>query len=522
MNPPWDFLLVALTAVLGTAVLARKARLHRSRLLALVALIVGLVTGWFYVESAGRRAADDLERLVSAMAPTYAAELERMGHSRIGPTTPPDDPGYLEMIAAEKRWLASNPNVSDIYTFRRTADGRMALLVDSETDYDHDGRFTGERESRTAIGEIYPDVTAEMERAAGGEAISEMTPSGDRWGSWVSSFVPMRTADGSVEAVLGVDYDGGLWTDAIARRRWGALAVLGAVLAVGMTALASVARLRRAAGEAEVRSSELAAARDTALTASRTKSQFLASVSHELRTPLHVFLGMNELLLNSTLDEKQRRLAITAQRSAEGLIGMVDDLLDFAQLEVGKAPMEEALFPLATMLEAVTEGHRIAAEQKKLRFVVESRIDHELEVIGDARRLRQIVRHLLSNAIKFTDAGEICVRALTTAGSGDRVDLAVEVRDTGIGIPEEQRDFVFERFSQIDPSSTRRYGGTGIGLALSRRLAEQLGGAVEFDSAPRNPSGGESSWTVFRLRLPFRVLAGTGEAALRDRPFREA
>ncbi len=148
--------------------------------------------------------------------------------------------------------------------------------------------------------------------------------------------------------------------------------MLAAVLAVILTGLVSVARLRRAAAEAELRNSELAAARDAALAASRTKSQFLASVSHELRTPLHVFLGMNELVLSSAnLDERQRRHAETAQRSAEGLLGMVDDLLEFAQLEAGKAPMESSTFPLAAVLVAAVERHRIAAEHKHLRLELE-------------------------------------------------------------------------------------------------------------------------------------------------------
>ncbi len=498
MNPPWDFVLVAVLATAATIVAARRAHLQRSRILAFATLFAALAVGYLYVEAAGRRAASDLERLISAMAPTYARELELMGHEYLQLATPPDDPRYLAMIEAEKRWLANNPNISDIYTFRRLDNGRTVLVVDSETDYDRDGRFTGERESRTGIGETYPNYIPALERAFGDQVAFDDMPLTDRWGTWISSFTPMHDRNGRVEAVLGVDYDGRLWTAAIARSRRDALAVFVAGLAVVLTALVSVARLRRAAAEAEQRNIDLAAARDAALAASRTKSQFLASVSHELRTPLHVFLGMNELLLTSSLDERQRKHAETAQRSAEGLLGMVDDLLDFAQLEAGKAAIEEVLFPLAGMLTAVAEGHRIAAERKRLRFVVEQGIDPDLQVLGDGRRLRQILRHLLGNAIKFTEAGEIRVRPTAARKSDEIVELAVEVQDSGIGIAPEQRGAVFERFSQIDPSSTRRYGGTGIGLALSRRLAEQMGGAIDFESEPDRGS-------VFRLRLPFRI-----------------
>ncbi len=515
MHAPWDFVLVAAAASLATVVLVLRLRLRRGRVLVLGLLAIALVPGWFYVDAAGRQAASDLELLVTALAPTYARELELMGHERIGLGTKAADPLYLAMIEAEKRWLANNPNVSDIYTFRRLADGGTVLIVDSETDYDRNGAYSGERERRTAIGEPYPVAIPALDLAFAGRAAFEKNPQTDRWGTWTSSFTPMHDSAGKVEAVLGVDYDAFLWVAAIARSRAGALSIVGAVWAVLLIVPVAVSRLRHAAAEAGLRNSELAAARDAALAASRTKSQFMASVSHELRTPLHVFLGMNELLLTSSLDDKQRRLAETARRSAEGLLGMVDDLLDFAQLEAGKAQLEDAIFSPAEMLAGVAEGFRVAAEQKRLVFVVEDGIDAGLRVIGDGRRLRQILRHLLSNAVKFTDSGEIRVCPSVAGREAGVVELVVEVRDTGNGIAPEQRAAVFERFSQIDPSSTRRYGGTGIGLALSKRLAEQMGGAIDFNSEPR-------CGTVFKLRLPLRLAPPAEPDGTAGPPFREA
>ena len=498
VHPPWDFILVAVLATVATSVVARRAGLQRSRNLAWIFLVVSLGLGSLYVNAAGNRAAKDLERMISAMAPTYARELEIMGHSGIDSQTRPDDPRYLEMIEAEKRWLESNRIVSDIYTFRKLENGAVVLVVDSETDYDRDGTFSGARESRTAIGEAYPNLIPALEIAFNGEVSFDGDPSTDRWGTWISGFAPMHDAEGRVEAVLGVDYDAFLWVKAIARSRLDALAVISAVLAVMLTGLVSVSRLRRAAVEAEQRNAEVAAIRDSALAASRTKTQFLANVSHELRTPLHVFLGMNELLLTTALDERQRHHAETAQRSADRLLGMVDDLLDFARLEAGKAPMEEETFPLSALLNAAAEQHRVAAEQKRLAFEVEDGIDGELQVICDGRRLRQILRHLLGNAVKFTDAGVVRVRFASRRAAYGKVDLEVEIADTGIGIAPDQRSVVFEQFSQIDPSNTRRHGGTGIGLALSRKLAGQMGGAIDFESELDRGS-------TFRLTLPLRT-----------------
>ncbi len=422
------------------------------------------------------------------MAPTYALELELMGHANLDLRTRLDDPRYLAMIEAEKRWLASNRNVSDIYTFRKMrrrrhrADGRLRDGLRS--------RWRVLRRTREPhrLGEVYPHRVPELDRAFEDEI------SFDR----IRHFRPLGNLDlelrsdarcrREVEAVLGIDYDAFLWIKAIARRRLDALAVLSAVLAVILTGLVSVARLRRATAEAESRNLELAAVRDTALAASRTKSQFLASVSHELRTPLHVFLGMNELLLTSSLDERQRRHCETAQRSAEGLLGMVDDLLEFAQLEAGKAPMEEVTFPLGAVLVAAVERHRIAAEHKHLRLHVAEGLDENLQVIGDDRRLRQILRHLLSNAVKFTDAGESARAAGRERTAYGRSSSWWRSKTPASASLPEQRGAVFQRFSQIDPSNTRRHGGTGIGLALSRSLAEQMGGAIEFESEPQRGS----------------------------------
>lgn len=500
MRPLWDFALFAVLATVATFAVVRLARLERSARLAYLALGAALVTGWFHVSMAGRARERELERLISAMTPTYARETERLGHALLDDDLSASDPRYLELIEAQKRWLAANPEIADIYTFRRRADGTVVLFVDSETDYDRDGVFAGEREMRTPIGEVYEKLNPAILGAFAGTPGFDRHPTTDRWGTWVASFEPLFDARGEVEAVLGVDCEASRFHDAVLGARRTAASVVGALLALVLTWLASVARLRRMTAELERRNAELAQTRDAALRASSTKSRFLANVSHELRTPLHVFLGMNELLLESDLDERQRKYAETARRSAEGLLGMVDDLLDFAQLEGGKLASDVFVFDLGDLVRAGGDSQRAAAEAKGLTLVVEVDPSAVIRVLTDPRRVRQILRHLLANAIKFTDRGEVRVFAkVIDSPNGAGRSAVLEVSDTGIGVSPDKRGELFDSFSQVDPSTTRRHGGTGIGLALSKALAERLGGALEMESEPGRGS-------TFRLLFPLREL----------------
>ncbi|HEY0945454.1 MAG TPA: PAS domain S-box protein [Opitutaceae bacterium] len=196
-------------------------------------LIAGLLAvGWFVVDAAGRRRQETVQTILEGVAPTYAQELSRLGHAGLTLDTPADDPRYLAMIEAQKRWLAVNPVISDIYTFRRLADGRVVLFVDSETDYDRDGRYAGAREARTPIGEVYQPVTPALERAFAGESNFMEEPVTDRWGRWVSVHVPMRDAAGRVEAVLGVDYPALRWFADVRERRLAAIGLLAVVFLI--------------------------------------------------------------------------------------------------------------------------------------------------------------------------------------------------------------------------------------------------------------------------------------------------
>src|SRR5579863_9905525 len=240
------------------------------------------------------------------------------------------------------------------------------------------------------------------------------------------------------------------------------------------------------------RTEDLEKAMRAALAASQAKSEFLANMSHELRTPMNGLLGMLDIVLDSRVEPEQRDHLETAQRCAYSLLALLNDILDLSKIEAGKMMLENISFNVRTVLEDCVKSYHGTATQKKIGLHFEADVSAPTQILGDPLRLRQVAANLLSNAVKFTDRGWVCLRLSAQPDTapdgsargepGSRVNMIVEVSDTGPGIEADKLPFIFDKFTQADGSITRKYGGTGLGLAITRRLTSLQGGQVQVES----------------------------------------
>ncbi|WGL57133.1 two-component sensor histidine kinase BarA [Kluyvera intermedia] len=262
--------------------------------------------------------------------------------------------------------------------------------------------------------------------------------------------------------------------------------------------------LRETLEQMEIQNVELDLAKKRAQEAARIKSEFLANMSHELRTPLNGVIGFTRLTLKTELTPTQHDHLSTIERSANNLLAIINDVLDFSKLEAGKLLLESIPFPLRNSLDEVVTLLAHSAHDKGLELTLNIRNDVPDNVIGDPLRLQQVITNLVGNAIKFTENGNIDVLVEQRAISNNKVQIEVQIRDTGIGIPERDQSRLFQAFRQADASISRRHGGTGLGLVITQKLVREMGGDISFHSQPNR---GSTFWFNINLDLNLNVIS---------------
>lgn len=256
----------------------------------------------------------------------------------------------------------------------------------------------------------------------------------------------------------------------------------------------ATADLRQTLETIEIQNIELEMARKEAETASRIKSEFLANMSHEIRTPLNGVIGFINLLMKTKLDARQSDYLSTIQKSATSLLSIINDILDFSKIEAGKLTLENVPTDLRECVEDALMIMAPTAQEKHLELVPMMYSDVPEKVMTDNLRLKQIITNLVNNAIKFTDSGSVIVRVMLEKEMEKEVILCVSITDTGIGLSKEEQKTLFKAFTQADATTTRRFGGTGLGLVISKRLVQQMKGEIDVES---EPGKGSTFWFTF-------------------------
>ncbi|MFZ5995107.1 MAG: ATP-binding protein [Thermodesulfobacteriota bacterium] len=447
-----------------------------------LALLFVLAGGWALTEAVGRYAEADIRFHLLTRVKTIADTVD-LGHVMRLTSTPADigTPDYNCLKGRLINVRNANPDCRFVYLMAKR-DGKVVFLADSEPEESPDYSPPGQ-----IYGEASPGLLAFF---TSGEPFVE-GPLSDRWGDWVSGFSPVRDPrTGRVLAAVGIDIDAGDWQRKIIVHRLAPITItmLAVVLLIGFF----VSRER------------LLAAKEQAEAASRAKSEFLAMMSHEIRTPMNGVLGVLGLALDGEMPSQQREYLTMARSAADSLHNLLNDILDFSRIEAGKLVLEKTDFNFRSVINSVVDLLRLPAKGRGLELRCDIPDDVPDALSGDAGRLRQILLNLIGNAVKFTKSGYILISTEVEKKTASGMLLHFLVKDTGIGIPKDKLETIFEAFTQADASNNRRYGGVGLGLSISRRLVEMMGGSIWVESE-------EGRGSIFHFTVRFGLPRGLPE-----------